>query len=171
MAPDRPIDVSWGDVRVGIILEAHPHPESEKLYVEKVDLGEAEPRTVLSGLAAHMPLEKVRGARVVCVCNLKPRKMAGIESQAMVLCASDASKSALEFVAPPPDAAVGERIVWEGFPGQPETAKKMDKKKACESIQPEFSTNADVVACWRGVPWKVASGAVCASSVKGGVIS
>ena len=62
-------------------------------------------------------------------------------------------------------------FVWEGFPGQPKTAKKMDKKKAWEAIQPEFTTNADGVACWRGVPWKVASGAVCASSVKGGVIS
>lgn len=28
---DRPIDVSWSDVRVGLILDAHPHPESDKL--------------------------------------------------------------------------------------------------------------------------------------------
>lgn len=114
---------------------------------------------------------QVKGARVVVVCNLKPRKMAGIESQGMVLCASDANKTALDFVLPPAGAAVGERIVWEGFSGEPETAKKMDKKKAWEAIQPEFTTNADGVACWRGVPWALLSGGVCAASVKGGIIS
>lgn len=38
------------DLRVGKIIECTRHPESQKLYVEKIDLGEAEPRTILSGL-------------------------------------------------------------------------------------------------------------------------
>ena len=32
------------DIRIGKILEVYPHPESEKLYVEKIDLGEEAPR-------------------------------------------------------------------------------------------------------------------------------
>jgi tRNA-binding EMAP/Myf-like protein len=32
------------DIRVGKMLEVTVHPESDKLYVEKIDLGEAEPR-------------------------------------------------------------------------------------------------------------------------------
>ena len=41
---DRPIDVSWAEIRVGKIVAAEPHPQSDKLYVETIDLGEASPR-------------------------------------------------------------------------------------------------------------------------------
>ena len=170
-AADRDVDVSWSEVRVGVILDAKPHPESDKLYVETIDLGEGTPRTVLSGLAQHMTLDQVKGARVVCICNLKPRKMAGIESQAMVLCASDADKSKLAFVEPPAGAAPGDLVTWEGFPGAPETAKKMDKKKAWESIQPCFATDGKGVATYKGAPFAVAGGVCAAPSVFGGIIS
>jgi tRNA-binding EMAP/Myf-like protein len=40
------IDISWADLRVGKILDASKHPDSDKLYVESIDLGEGEPRTV-----------------------------------------------------------------------------------------------------------------------------
>ena len=42
--------------------------------------------------------------------------------------------------------------------------------QAWEAIQPEFSTNADGVACYKGVPFEL-DGGVCSSKVKGGVIS
>uniref|UniRef100_A0A7S4B163 tRNA-binding domain-containing protein n=1 Tax=Chrysotila carterae TaxID=13221 RepID=A0A7S4B163_CHRCT len=167
---DRDVDISWADIRVGVITDAKAHPESPKLYVETIDLGEPEPRTVLSGLAAHMPLEKVKGARVVVICNLKPRKMAGIESQGMVLCASDAEKTALDFVVPPPDAPAGARFEWPGYSGEPETAKKMDKKKAWEAIQPLLRTDDKGRACYKDAPFTVASGS-CTSSLKNGIIS
>ena len=38
------------DLRVGKIVECTKHPESDKLYVEKIDIGEGEDRTILSGL-------------------------------------------------------------------------------------------------------------------------
>ena len=50
-------------------------------YVETIDLGEGTPRQILSGLGGHMPLEAVKGSRVVCITNLRARKMAGVESQ------------------------------------------------------------------------------------------
>jgi methionine--tRNA ligase beta chain len=167
---DRVVDVSWADIRVGKILKAEPHPQSDKLYVETIDLGEPSPRQILSGLAHHMSLDEVNGASVVCICNLKARKMAGVESQGMVLCASDADKSKLCFVAPPAGAAPGERVVWEGYPGEPETAKKMEKKKAWEAVQPLLNTNAEGVACYKDAPFKLASG-TCTATVKGGIIS
>jgi tRNA-binding EMAP/Myf-like protein len=40
-------------------------------------------------------------ARVICLCNLKPAKMRGIESQAMVLCASNAEHTQVELIKPP----------------------------------------------------------------------
>ena len=96
--------------------------------------------------------------------------MGGVESQGMVLCASDASKSNLAFVVPPPGSKPGDRVSWEGYPGEPETPKQMDKKKAWEAIQPEFTTDGAGKACYKGAPFSVAGG-VCSSTVTNGIIS
>jgi tRNA-binding EMAP/Myf-like protein len=42
------VDISWADIRVGKIVDAVPHPESDKLYVETIDLGDESPRQILS---------------------------------------------------------------------------------------------------------------------------
>ena len=171
-APDAPAgpDVSWADLRVGRIIDAKSHAESDKLYVETIDLGEEAPRQILSGLAHHMKLDAVKGAMVVCICNLKPRNIGGMPSAGMVLCASSADKSSLGFVTPPAGASPGERVTFDGYPGGPESASKMDKKKAWESIQPLLTTNADGVCCYKETPFTLASG-VCTATVKGGGIS
>lgn len=64
------------------------HPDADSLYVEKIDVGEPEPRTVVSGLVQFVPREQLQDRLVVLLCNLKPQKMRGVESQGMVLCAS-----------------------------------------------------------------------------------
>lgn len=53
-----------------------------------IDVGFAAWAQVVSGLAKHMPLEALQGARVVLVANLKPANMRGVKSQAMVLAAT-----------------------------------------------------------------------------------
>lgn len=55
----KPVDVSRLDLRVGCIITAEKHPDADSLYVEKVDVGEASPRTVVSGLVKHVPLDQV----------------------------------------------------------------------------------------------------------------
>jgi tyrosyl-tRNA synthetase len=64
------------------------HPEADSLYVETVDLGEETPRTVISGLAGLVDMDKLQDRLGVFLCNLKPVKMRGIESCAMLMCAS-----------------------------------------------------------------------------------
>jgi tyrosyl-tRNA synthetase len=64
------------------------HPDADSLYIEKIDVGEAEPRTVVSGLVQFVPKEELQDRLVVVLCNLKPQKMRGVESQGMLLCAS-----------------------------------------------------------------------------------
>ena len=60
-APDqKPVDISRLDLRVGLILEAHRHPDADTLYVESIDVGEATPRTIISGLVQHIPLDQVK---------------------------------------------------------------------------------------------------------------
>lgn len=48
------------DIRVGRILKAWRHPEADSLYVEEVDVGESEPRTICSGLVNYIPLEQLQ---------------------------------------------------------------------------------------------------------------
>ena len=63
------------------------HAEASALYVEDVDLGEVKTRTVVSGLAQNVPLDDLQGQLGVFLCNLKPRTIQGVMSQAMLLCA------------------------------------------------------------------------------------
>ncbi|KAL6033259.1 hypothetical protein STEG23_004738, partial [Scotinomys teguina] len=90
-ADSKPIDVSRLDLRIGCIVTAKKHPDADSLYVEEVDVGEAAPRTVVSGLVNHVPLEQMQNRMVVLLCNLKPQN-AGVVSQAMVMCASSQRK-------------------------------------------------------------------------------
>jgi tRNA-binding EMAP/Myf-like protein len=48
------------DVRVGRVVKAWRHPEADTLYVEEVDVGEAEPRTICSGLVNFLPIEELQ---------------------------------------------------------------------------------------------------------------
>jgi methionyl-tRNA synthetase len=79
------------DLRVALVKEAEKVAKSKKLIRLVVDAGEAEPRQILAGIAEHYQPEDLIGRRVVIVANLKPRKLMGLESQGMVLAASDAN--------------------------------------------------------------------------------
>jgi methionyl-tRNA synthetase len=81
-------DFAKVDLRVGQVLSAERLPKSDKLLLLKIDLGEAEPRQVLAGIAQYYEPEKLIGRKVVVVANLKPRKLRGYESQGMVVAAS-----------------------------------------------------------------------------------
>ncbi|XP_066429994.1 aminoacyl tRNA synthase complex-interacting multifunctional protein 1 isoform X1 [Eleutherodactylus coqui] len=154
----RPVDVSRLDLRVGCIVSAKKHPDADSLYVEEVDVGEASPRTVVSGLVKHIPIEQMQNRMAVLLCNLKPAKMRGILSQAMVMCASSPEK--VEILDPPSGAAPGDRITFQGFPGEPD--KELNpKKKTWEQIQPDLLTNDDCVATYKGVPFEVNGKGVC----------
>ncbi|HYJ45582.1 MAG TPA: methionine--tRNA ligase subunit beta, partial [Pyrinomonadaceae bacterium] len=81
-------DFAKVELRVGEVLTAERVPKSDKLLRFTIDLGEAEPRQVLAGIAEHYEPEKMVGRKVVVVANLKPRKLRGLESQGMILAAS-----------------------------------------------------------------------------------
>jgi aminoacyl tRNA synthase complex-interacting multifunctional protein 1 len=78
------------DLRVGKIVECSRHPESAKLYIEKIDLGEGRLRTIGSGLQEFIPIEQMTEGLCVVFANLKPRKLADIMSEGMVMCAGNA---------------------------------------------------------------------------------
>lgn len=87
------------DLRVGTVIACEKVEKADKLLKLTVDLGETEPRTIVSGIAMHFSSDEVVGNQVVVVANLAPRKMRGIESQGMILMAEDATGK-LVFVSP-----------------------------------------------------------------------
>ncbi|XP_073698394.1 aminoacyl tRNA synthase complex-interacting multifunctional protein 1a isoform X2 [Garra rufa] len=152
------VDVSRLDLRVGRIISAEKHPDADALYVEQVDVGEAAPRTVVSGLVKHIPLEQMQNRMAVLLCNLKPAKMRGVLSQAMVMCASSPEK--VEILDPPNGAVAGERVTFQGFPGEPD--KELNpKKKVWEQVQPDLRTDDQCVATYKGAAFEVAGKGVC----------
>lgn len=76
------------EMRVAKVREAAAVPKSKKLIQLSVDVGEAVPRTILAGIAEGYQPEQLVGKTVVIVANLKPAKLMGIESNGMVLAAS-----------------------------------------------------------------------------------
>uniref|UniRef100_A0A8C9DIN1 Aminoacyl tRNA synthetase complex interacting multifunctional protein 1 n=1 Tax=Prolemur simus TaxID=1328070 RepID=A0A8C9DIN1_PROSS len=157
-ADSKPVDASRLDLRIGCILSAKKHPDADSLYVEEVDVGEAAPRTVVSGLVNHVPLEEMQNRMVILLCNLKPARMRGVLSQAMLMCASSPEK--IEILAPPDGSVPGDRVTFDAFPGEPD--KELNpKKKVWEQIQPDLYTNEDRVATYKGVPFEVKGKGVC----------
>lgn len=83
---DEAHPVSRLDFRVGRIIEIgpHPDPESTKLFVEKIDIGNGEIRSVASGLRGRIPEETLRDSNVIVFTNLKARPLKGFNSHGMV---------------------------------------------------------------------------------------
>ena len=128
------------DIRVGKIVSVKQHPDADSLYVEEIDLGEPEPRTVVSGLVKHLPPTALENALVVVLCNLKPAKMRGIESRAMVLTAQSVDGSIVELLKPPNASVAGDMVYFDGFKGTPD-AVLTPKKKIWETLQEMIQVN------------------------------
>ena len=73
---------------MGLVKSAEPVKGADKLLHLKVDIGEAEPRTIVAGIAKAYKPEQLVGRKVVIVANLAPRKLRGIESRGMIVAAS-----------------------------------------------------------------------------------
>ncbi len=82
------------DLRVGKIISAEDVPGTDKLLKLKVDF-KSEVRTLVAGIKKHYLPETIIGKNIVVVFNLAPAKIRGIQSQGMLLAASDGDKTIL----------------------------------------------------------------------------
>lgn len=164
------------DIRVGRVVKAWRHEEADSLYVEQVDVGEAEPRTICSGLVNFVPLHLLQDKKVVVLANLKPRNMRGVKSCGMLMAASDASHENVELLVPPEDSLPGERI-WFGSEEEKEnqpaaaTPNQIQKKKIWELVQPHLKTDASCTAMLGLHVMRTSAGAVVSTSLKNANIS
>lgn len=79
------------DLRVGTVKRAEPHPNADRLVVLHVDLG-SEERQLVAGIKAHYSPQELVGKQIVVVANLEAAKLRGVESQGMLLAASDGDR-------------------------------------------------------------------------------
>lgn len=92
------------EFRIGEIREVNDHPDADRLYVIVVDLGE-KTKQVVAGIKNSYQKEELVGKQVVVVDNLEPAVLRGVESQGMLLAASD--ESGIVIVSPQRNVLLG----------------------------------------------------------------
>ena len=79
------------ELRIATIKSAEPHPNADKLMVLQIDLGD-EQRQICAGIRGHYAPEELLGKQIVVVANLETAKLRGLDSQGMLLAASDGDR-------------------------------------------------------------------------------
>ena len=82
------------DIRVAEILDVQDHPNADKLYVIKINLGEEE-RTIVAGIKTNYTKEELKGKKIIVFTNLEPAVLRGVKSEGMLFAASEGDKVVL----------------------------------------------------------------------------
>jgi len=85
------------ELKVAVIKEVTEHPNADKLYIVTVDLGD-KTKQLVAGIRLAYPKEELIGKQVIVVDNLEPAVLRGVESQGMLLAASD--ETGLAIISP-----------------------------------------------------------------------
>ena len=96
------------EFRVGVIKECAAVEKSKKLLCSQVDVGDRVLQ-IVSGIRKEYSPEEMVGKKVMVITNLAPAKLAGVESQGMLLCAEDA-EGRLALMTPEKDMPAGAEI-------------------------------------------------------------
>jgi len=157
-------DISRLNIKVGKIVHVEKHPEAEKLYIEKIDIGEPTPRTIVSGLVPYVPIEQMINRHVLVLANLAAKSLKGITSQGMVLAASNAAHDKVELFDIPEGVPIGERITFEGETGEPDE-ELSQKNKIVDRVKNDLKTNELRQACYRNKLFMTSKGPITTASL------
>lgn len=100
-------DFSKLELKVGKIIAVSDHPQAEKLYILKVDVGGKEIQLV-AGLKKFYTSRELEGKSIVVLTNLEPKALRGVESQGMLLAAQD--KNTVAILTPEKEVAPGSTV-------------------------------------------------------------
>eukprot|EP00921_Rhytidocystis_pertsovi_P004921 GHVQ01008542.1.p1 GENE.GHVQ01008542.1~~GHVQ01008542.1.p1 ORF type:complete len:436 (-),score=85.67 GHVQ01008542.1:560-1867(-) len=165
-------DVTRLEVRVGKIKKVWEHPDAEKLYCEEIDIGEPQPRTIASGLRAHLSKEDMLDKKVLILANMKIKKLRDFPSHGMVLCATSPDGSSIELLKCPPDAAVGELVYWEGLSGVPDPVMNTKTgKDPFIAVKDFLKTGTDKIAYYKDSKFMTSKGPCYTETWPNGSIS
>ncbi|MBD3296794.1 MAG: methionine--tRNA ligase subunit beta [Candidatus Omnitrophica bacterium] len=95
------------DLRVATVLDVEDHPDADRLYVLRIEVGE-EKKQIVAGVKASYAPEELMGKKIVIVNNLEPAVIRGQESSGMLLAAS--SDGTPVVITPEKDIPSGARI-------------------------------------------------------------
>jgi len=99
------------DLRVGEIISVEEHPNASKLLVLRVDFGEEiGERTIVAGLRNHYSADELEGKKAVFIVNLEPANLRGVESNGMILAASNSDKSEVKILITDGDLEAGSKV-------------------------------------------------------------
>lgn len=148
-------------IKVAKVVTVELLENSEKLYKLQVDVGGGEMRQVCAGLRQYLPVEALQGALVCAVCNLKPAKLAGNLSEAMLLAGEGegASGRIVRTLVPPPGSAPGDQVYLEGGSPASDTPKQV-KSDHFKAVAAALRVGAGNTATLGGRPLVTAAGAV-----------
>jgi methionyl-tRNA synthetase len=127
------------ELRVAKITKVEQHPEADKLYIETLDDGSGEDRTIVSGLVPYYSVEQLTGKHIILVANLKAAKLRGVKSHGMLLAASrkDGDEEVVSVIEAP-WAQPGTRILVE------DPSETTDRGEGGETTQIDIDTFFDI---------------------------
>jgi tRNA-binding protein len=97
-------------MRVGRIVDVRDLPEARKpSFRLKIDFGSLGTRESVAAAKTDYTAEDLMHRQVVCVFNLPPRRVAGVQSEVLVLAATHADGT-LRLLIPDPEAELGSHI-------------------------------------------------------------
>ncbi len=76
------------EIKIAEIEGVEPHPNADRLYILKIKVGEVR-KQIVAGIRAHYTEEELKGKKIVIIDNLDPAVIRGVESQGMLLAASN----------------------------------------------------------------------------------
>ncbi len=126
-------------LKVGKIIEINRHPKADKLYIEKVDMGNGEIRQIVSGLVPYYKEEELLNKKIIVVYNLKSATLRGELSQGMVLAAETEDGSEIELLTA--DVPLGTTLSIKGVFNRKEEIS-IDEFKTCPIIVKDNSVYA-----------------------------
>ena len=92
---------------VAQIKQAEEIEGADKLYKLTLDDGSENPRTICAGIKQHYTKEELKNKSIIIIANLEPRTLRGIESQGMLLAASNEDHTKVILLTPDQDISPG----------------------------------------------------------------
>jgi len=138
--------------------------------LKKIDVGEPEPRTILSGLVGHYTAEQLVDRKVLVICNLPPKTMKGIMSQGMVFAAShkEGENKICHLLEPDDGSHPGDKVYVDDSEGVPDAEVK---SKRWGRVSKCLATNEQGQAVYKNLPFRTTSGLVKHTPITNGTVA
>lgn len=107
MDPVSYADFKKLELRVAKVVSVENHPNADKLYVLKIDVGGVE-KQIVAGLRPYMGPERLLGRQIIVVNNMAPTQLRGVESNGMLLAVSSGNE--VNLVVPEKECLLGSEV-------------------------------------------------------------